>query len=101
MSEELKPCPFCGKPPTSSNGHIEQTPHFRITCHAEVGCTGSGGEKLIRNMWNSAWVWKELEKKDKLCRELLGKLWFVHAEINCSGDCTTVDLIKRAEEILK
>ena len=87
MSEELKPCPQCG---SKVKKRMRQYFYDCVNCEME-----------LYDDYKLWWIWKELEKKDKLCRELLGKLWFVHAEINCSGDCTTVDLIKRAEEILK
>jgi hypothetical protein len=56
MSEELRPCPICGKLPRHDIS-IEKNVHI-LTC-----CFGMAelDEKQINLKWNSAWCWKEID----------------------------------------
>ncbi len=60
MSEELRPCPFCGKKPSddTSVGGCENDK-----------CFISQEATSIKN-WNSAWCWKEIDRLNKQIEEL-------------------------------
>ena len=81
MSEELKPCPQCG---SKVKKRMRQYFYDCVNCEME-----------LYDDYKLWWIWKELEKKDKLCMEL------VEAIKDTDASYYLLSLIKRAEEILK
>lgn len=113
INENPKPCQTCGKSMSRKrfNGTLED---FGIVCdhkqlkrqcyYCELEDALSDAEKSLHD-WASVTgeYKKELEKKDRLCRDLLIELLIWNQDMS-GGDFDSwpdKDLIKRAEEILK
>lgn len=86
MTEEMKPCPFCGKPPKSiqcPDGSFEiGCRHWNEDDSGELWCAASPlvgvlDKKIAVEKWNGAYCWKEIEKlraeNEELKKELAVK----------------------------
>jgi hypothetical protein len=52
VTDELKPCPFCGKPPALSPDKAQD--FFQVWCYCEADvCLGDYSRKEVIRQWNS------------------------------------------------
>lgn len=60
MSEQLKPCPFCGKIPKINGGDFKNRPLD--------SCLGSGPIHIEE--WNNAYCWKQVQSLEQRIKDL-------------------------------
>lgn len=95
-SQELKPCPFCGRIPLVHDG-------IHVRCDAS-GCEMSVHPSVFVKDWNSAYCWKEItllrEQKKALIEELkkYHQEYVNHQDNKQTKGCTACEAIALAGE---
>jgi hypothetical protein len=112
MSEEIKPCPFCGKHPSKEIPKKGEYEYILPNCRC-VSSDENGDPWAYSTDWQNAFCWKELEEKDRQIKVLREALKNIKRDLEicdwrcyyseCPGvlDMKDTDVYMYAKEALK